>query len=902
MRIPSVDYQPLFTATSAKYGAKQAAISAEQAKLTPQSLALQQKSLDLSKTDLAVKTALGAAQLGLQAVQVYSDIKQTADLEASKNNILTTGTEYGELALEAILNNTTTVSYENGIADVKIAPELQSYKETKLAEIESSNKSKTVKSYEKQQLMSLFASEDDAVMKNAATKHLNDINTSFEMNHSISLQSDIKAGEGYSAGQALIASRRDLSPAQRESAFYAYQKEVDFGRADAQTTTLAKAEGVGKAIEYAYSLEGFSQAQVQSMVSNASKASQSLTAAAQTTAQNTMRSGLESGAVPSTLYQQIEQATADMPTERKNAALDIARATHIEWATSTTAENWSADQSLSYDQFKTQRESIAKGERSYIYNGIADTKTATLAMYDKALSAMEESGTKAFSQATTDNINAIVATAQLGAISGLEAVTQLSKFTKDNPVATVKAINQIVSEAIPETLKPFVEDFTKNTLPAIMQDKFKAKTEGDLSAEQRNAITSAQMFAAGQFVDLALQSKDMNVSQFTEAMNNITRIYTSKEMDAISTGKVMEDTSGTFNNAMKMLDTFATVDPVVIDFKGNTTWATPAMEATFDQASLALGVELDKRGISVESYMPMPIFDDSGNAVDAIAKPVFKSGETFYAFEKDKLMVSQDLISWKYAPSKAQEPAPAPKQVAQTLLPQASPQQAQAGSQGLRALPPQSPRSIPTVTSEADDISGPAPTVAKATQAQADEVASIMSSGIDLTKREVVAQAVMESALPVENMTEAQVVADAIVIAKGKGQPTIAVNDGEGQRVPSPKERDISALQPGTQQGTRADIKSQATSQPVSQPTAKDQRPTVSSEQVQQAEQAIEQAVETLGQKRVDELVQMVSEPTAFDIQKLNWKPIDIEAMQKSDQTFINVVQSNKRPTQGRKD
>lgn len=658
MKIPSIDYTPLFTATNAKYGAAQAEVSAQQSQLIPESLNLQQKQLNLNKANLIASTVLDTANLGLKAVQTFSDIKDQADLEKAKTNLLTTGSQYSEMAMEAVVNNTTSVSFENGKADIQLSPELKEYQASKLAEIDASKKSKTVKAYEKQQLQNIFASSDSSILKNAAEKYLNDTNASFEMNAEISVANDIKAGSGYANGEALVNSRTDLSASQKKVALYNYQKQVDYGRADATVTTIAKAQGIGKALEYAQSLEGFTPEQVQTITSNASKASQSLTIAAQTDAQNTMATGLEAGQSPASLYQQIEQATRHLPAERKQAATDTARAAHIAWADTATAKNWETDSRLSYDNLKAQRASIDNGERSYIYEGIPATKIQTLETYDKALKTMEETGTKNLKQETVDNINAIVASAKLGQVTGLEAVTAIASFSKDNPTATVKAIDDIVSDAIPANLKTFTNEFINTTLPNIMLSKYNKSKIAELTPEQQNSITDAQMFAAGSFIDLALQSSDVTPATFRESMSNITRLYTAKEMDVLSTGTVKETTKGTLESAMDILDTFSTVDALYVDYKGNQTWATPEMENTFDQASLAVSKELEGRGIKVEAYMPMPIYDASGNPVDAIAKPVFKAKDAYYTFEGKNIMTSTDLINWQYAPKETQATAP----------------------------------------------------------------------------------------------------------------------------------------------------------------------------------------------------------------------------------------------------
>lgn len=366
MKIPSIDYSPLFTATQAKFGVQQAQISADASQTIPESIKLREKSLKLQRQNLVVNTVLGVGQLGLDIAGFAVEMKQQSDLENAKTSLLTADDEYRKMSLEAILNNTTTISVENGMAEIQLSPELEQYKAEKFQAIDNSNKSKKVKQYEREQLQQVFSNAEQAVYKQASERYLNDLNTSFSMNHDISLTKDIQSAEGYAYGEALINSRSDLTKAQKEATLYAYKKEVDYGRADATATTIAKTEGVGKALAYASSLQGFEQSQVQTIVSNATKASAVVTQAVVSEAQNVMTAGLEAGKAPSELYAQVENTVAGQPTERRKAALDAISAAHTNWAVDVSMQNWMSDKEQSLEQLQEVRDSISKGERSYM--------------------------------------------------------------------------------------------------------------------------------------------------------------------------------------------------------------------------------------------------------------------------------------------------------------------------------------------------------------------------------------------------------------------------------------------------------------------------------------------------------------------------------------------------------
>lgn len=650
MKIPSIDYSPLFTATQAKFGVQQAKISADASQTIPQSIKLQEKSLKLQRDNLAVKSFLGATQLGLDLVGLAVETKQQSDFESAKTNLLTTDDEYRKMSLEAILNNTTKINVDNGMAEIQLSPELEQYKAEAYQAIDNSNKSKKVKQYERDQLQQVFANAEQAVYKQATERYLNDLNTSFSMNHDISLTKDIQSPEGYSYGEALINSRTDLTKAQREATLYAYKKEVDYGRADATATTIAKTEGVGKALAYASSLQGFEQSQVQTIVSNATKASAVVTQSVVSEAQNVMTAGLEAGKSPSELYSQVENSVAGQPTERRKAALDAISAAHTDWAVDVSMTNWMSDKEQSLEQLQEVRDSINNGERSYMYEGIPETKESVLSMYDDLITGQKKQGATVNTQAVKDNMNAAYNSFTKGEQSGEDVIRYINSIGGDNPDLTASFINKVQDNVIPEQYKPMVKDFSKSITDS-MKAGWKIEKDAELSPEQRVDLIAAETWVNGAMLDLFMESAsgNMSTSDFTNAMNNISRIYTSKEMDVLNAGSLKVTTRKTgIDSAIEAQQMFATVDPVYSDANGRLNWASAEMEQTFDQMALAMSDELAKRGIDVIGYNPMPTRNEQGQIVDVTANPVFqdKNG-SWYMFNGKQIMQSEGGDMWR---------------------------------------------------------------------------------------------------------------------------------------------------------------------------------------------------------------------------------------------------------------
>ena len=664
MKIPSIDYSPLFTATQAKFGVQQAKISADASQTIPQSIKLQEKSLKLQRDNLAVKSFLGATQLGLDLVGLAVETKQQSDFESAKTNLLTTDDEYRKMSLEAILNNTTKINVDNGMAEIQLSPELEQYKAEAYQAIDNSNKSKKVKQYERDQLQQVFANAEQAVYKQATERYLNDLNTSFSMNHDISLTKDIQSSEGYAYGEALINSRTDLTKAQREATLYAYKKEVDYGRADATATTIAKTEGVGKALAYASSLQGFEQSQVQTIVSNATKASAVVTQSVVSEAQNVMTSGLEAGKSPAELYSQVENSVAGQPTERRKAALDAISAAHTDWAVDVSMTNWMSDKEQSLEQLQDVRESINNGERSYMYEGIPETKESVLSMYDDLITGQKKQGATVNTQAVKDNMNAAYNSFTKGEQSGEDVIRYINSIGGDNPDLTASFINKVQDNVIPEQYKPMVKDFSKSITDS-MKAGWKIEKDAELSPEQRVDLIAAETWVNGAMLDLFMESAsgNMSTSDFTNAMNNISRIYTSKEMDVLNAGSLKITTRKTgIDSAIEAQQMFATVDPVYSDANGRINWASAEMEQTFDQMALAMSDELAKRGIDVIGYNPMPTRNEQGQIVDVTANPVFqdKNG-SWYMFNGKQIMQSEGGDMWRMMGTvKSSQPDPEP--------------------------------------------------------------------------------------------------------------------------------------------------------------------------------------------------------------------------------------------------
>ncbi|NCB66800.1 MAG: hypothetical protein EOM48_11635, partial [Bacilli bacterium] len=241
---------------------KQQDLNTNTLKLQGQSLELSQQSLDLDKAKLVMDATIEAVKLG---GQIYMTAEQ-AQMSTAKTTALDASTQFSELITESVLNGgTKAIQGNDGKWDIQLDPSLEQWRTSQVEAITNSKDSKSVKDWRMQALNEIYASGQSKILAGVLNQSQETIDQQYQLSITKALQTDVQTGS-YDMGEALISSRADFSPLQKQVQFAAYQKTVDKNFQAAQVSKIAFTEGLDKATEYAYSLKGFTPEEIQGFV------------------------------------------------------------------------------------------------------------------------------------------------------------------------------------------------------------------------------------------------------------------------------------------------------------------------------------------------------------------------------------------------------------------------------------------------------------------------------------------------------------------------------------------------------------------------------------------------------------------------------------------------------------
>ncbi|MGE4465609.1 hypothetical protein, partial [Sphaerochaeta sp.] len=247
---PSIDYSSTANAITNKYNAKRMEIGVDYGKLSLQSdqlskksLDLQQKQIDLNRQNMWMDFALGAAQIGAQAWQAARDKTEQSQLDGAKNNIFDISQELTDIIVDDYKHKRTVITTgEDGKAKVDWNPDMQSWYEGKIAEIDNSKDMDSVKAYRKNALNSLMEGATTQLL----TVAMNDADAVSEAQYQQGLtkamQSDMANG-GTDMGRSIIYARDGLSKAMKDVQFAAYEETLGYNRSKETVLRTARLEG-----------------------------------------------------------------------------------------------------------------------------------------------------------------------------------------------------------------------------------------------------------------------------------------------------------------------------------------------------------------------------------------------------------------------------------------------------------------------------------------------------------------------------------------------------------------------------------------------------------------------------------------------------------------------------------
>jgi hypothetical protein len=630
---PSIDYSSTANAITNKYNAKRMEIGVDYGKLSLQSdqlskksLDLQQKQIDLNRQNMWMDFALGAAQIGAQAWQAARDKTEQSQLDGAKNNIFDISQELTDIIVDDYKHKRTVITTgEDGKAKVDWNPDMQSWYEGKIAEIDNSKDMDSVKAYRKNALNSLMEGATTQLL----TVAMNDADAVSEAQYQQGLtkamQSDMANG-GTDMGRSIIYARDGLSKAMKDVQFAAYEETLGYNRSKETVLRTARLEGMTKATELAHSLVGqygIMEEDAQAFIASAAKGDAQVKSTLVSDAMTMFTSGLEQGLSPAELYSQLDDTTKGIPEDRKQAMQEAAKASHITWATEQGATMWMNDSnSVDIEYLKEQRDSITKKDGTIynsIYKGLDDMAQSQGTLYDKKIAALEKTFADADKEQVKMNkvvVDGIKSRLQAGEMSGYEAAEMLNsigantKGIEDDFYASELA-GELKDLVVPSEYKKIAE----KTLDAMDKNNWGYDLKKD---EQNPRAAAARTNAWGAIVSLfmATPAKDITADAFSKELDRIVSGYTAETIDAIREVKIdSKDTSEDMFQGVQKLSTIEeNADTVYYDTNGKVVWSDPAVEEVFDQVAGQMKNELTNL--------------DIGLLVNTPAVPLTVDGET----------------------------------------------------------------------------------------------------------------------------------------------------------------------------------------------------------------------------------------------------------------------------------
>lgn len=643
---PKTDYSALKNAISYQADAAQAGHRITQQGIDMNRMALQDKSLDLQENKMNFDygmmwydAALDAAKLGVQTYDHFKKKAVQAELATAKTTALDAAAKFDELITESILNGGTKATQNaDGMWDITPDQSLIQWRTEQMEAIAASSDSKEVKQWRMQALSETYASGQKKILSGILNQTQATIDDQYGVSLSKALENDAQTGT-YDMGIAVIGSRSDFTDQQKQVAFANYQKSVDKRFQTSQVSKIAFTEGLDKATEYAYSLKGFTPEEIQGFVTTATKTDSQVTAAIATNASSIMSNGLNAGASPSELYKAVEDRVDGMPEDRRQTAIDTARATHTAWATKQGYALANIDlESVDVEYLTKQKASITQKDGSIyksVFSGLDQTAATFGAMYDKRIDELKKLEATTLTNLSKEQVkeNKTIADATLALLKNgdisptlaMQAVQGLDTGKTDSnedDLYQMEMLTKINDEIVPERYKPLTTKF----LSEMESLKFGIKVDSKkgMTAEQTSQIAEARDFANTAIANIFMNTaaNEMNPNEVAEQLGMIKNTFISKSVAALESGEVVDrwrliNDPKAIDDALDKNHQFGGLSTVAItmDRNGSIQWADKDQKATYDAVADSIANELRSMGIQVTS-------ESSPLMVNRVPKPV----------------------------------------------------------------------------------------------------------------------------------------------------------------------------------------------------------------------------------------------------------------------------------------
>jgi hypothetical protein len=267
---------------------------------------------------------------------------------------------------------------------------------------------------------------------------------------------------------------------------------------------------------------------------------------------------------------------------------------------------------------------------------------------------------KATEKAVEDNTHfadTVYNTFTAGKISAREAVNSLANTGQNTPSMqddsyVEEMITKINDNVVPSRLRPYVDAFMERMDSQAWGLQVSRTNTGridqqNLSAETLERMSESKTWAYAAIADLLMDSAagDISVIDFNNSLNNISRVFTSKNLDAISSAKIMEGWRRDPSEDMVDINyAMGSTKPVFYDDEENDyQWVNDEVKSTFNSVAGQFRTELEDKGVSIMGTAT-PLYLNG----EAYPYPQYmgrdkKTGQTvIYTIDRDDIFASRD--------------------------------------------------------------------------------------------------------------------------------------------------------------------------------------------------------------------------------------------------------------------
>lgn len=531
IRLPQVDYGPLYRAIGLRTGAKTSLLGA-------QSLEVVSRIRKLESQARREETVLGIAQLLLQFGQTVYGIFEQKQFEGAKADLHDLRQEMtGKIQTYIDNNQMSWTTDAEGNKIMEMPPEFEEWYQQSLTQVEEKYKGfDRVRSWTKDKLYEMYDQSTETALNYGRKYAMDQTLTEFNRNVTNAM-TDAVNDRDFASVEAVIGSARNwLGDPQADNLLAGKREEFQFRIHDTEVRAMAATEGYGAAVEHAQGLD-LSAEQTQALLASAHDASVVGEKAIVDRAESVYRERLQQGGSPSHVISEILES---LPEWVRDEAEDRLRGIQAQIVADQTLKEFTGVR----DDLPGLRKlyETVKEDATGRYEGIPAQHENDLRMIEARLvqeenrqAALSPSDKEMEKQAHREWV-AIRAMMDLpsdkGGITWYQAWRMVGdRIFKFSPSVAWGAYEEL-RNFMPEQVKPFVKSFLSDT-EALLRQWWGVKPSKELSPQQREEIALAQGYVYGALVDAIRRKPDISPVELRQEIMEPMALLYSKGLDVL---------------------------------------------------------------------------------------------------------------------------------------------------------------------------------------------------------------------------------------------------------------------------------------------------------------------------------------------------------------------------------